>query len=253
MNIVVITLDSLRFDSALCANTPNLDTLFATASEQWHKCGAMGTYTLPAHVALLKDGHLPSAPGCGIPIYDPSVQKAFRMDLDLPPKDTLYLTPPAPNLMRGFAQRGYHTIGLGGVGWFSSDRPTTTFWATEYFAEFYWKPEWSESANNAFENQIAFTRNNGLLKRNNMKLFFFVNVASTHYPYMTYGASIQGQAKCLEYVDAHIQDLLDLVPKPCHLFLMADHGDCFGEDGLWKHAFYHKKVMEVPFAQMVIR
>jgi glucan phosphoethanolaminetransferase (alkaline phosphatase superfamily) len=26
----------------------------------------------------------------------------------------------------------------------------------------------------------------------------------------------------------------------------ADHGECFGEDGLWGHAIYHPKIMHVP-------
>jgi len=28
--------------------------------------------------------------------------------------------------------------------------------------------------------------------------------------------------------------------------ICADHGECFGEDGLHGHGFYHLKVIEVP-------
>jgi hypothetical protein len=26
----------------------------------------------------------------------------------------------------------------------------------------------------------------------------------------------------------------------------ADHGDCWGESGLWEHSVFHEKVFEVP-------
>jgi glucan phosphoethanolaminetransferase (alkaline phosphatase superfamily) len=78
-------------------------------------------------------------------------------------------------------------------------------------------------------------------------VFFFLNCPSTHTPYCVNGRSLDGQGKALQYVDAHIPTLIDLMPKPCHCFILADHGDCFGEDGLWGHNLYHEKVMEVPF------
>jgi arylsulfatase A-like enzyme len=30
--------------------------------------------------------------------------------------------------------------------------------------------------------------------------------------------------------------------------MCGDHGDCFGEEGLYGHGFYHPKVMQVPMA-----
>jgi hypothetical protein len=45
--------------------------------------------------------------------------------------------------------------------------------------------------------------------------------------------------------------LLEL-PKPVHVFILADHGECFGEEGLWGHSFYHSKIIEVPFTNFII-
>ena len=30
------------------------------------------------------------------------------------------------------------------------------------------------------------------------------------------------------------------------IVLTADHGDCWGEDGLWEHGISHRRTLEVP-------
>src|SRR5690606_41897212 len=46
-DVILITLDSCRYDTAKRARTPNLDRLGPV-----HRAETTGTYTLPAHVAL---------------------------------------------------------------------------------------------------------------------------------------------------------------------------------------------------------
>jgi arylsulfatase A-like enzyme len=53
------------------------------------------------------------------------------------------------------------------------------------------------------------------------------------------------QRKCLEWVDNCIKSLLDKFANST-IIICADHGDCWGEDGLWEHGFFHEKVIEVP-------
>jgi arylsulfatase A-like enzyme len=56
---------------------------------------------------------------------------------------------------------------------------------------------------------------------------------------------------CLEYLDGVIGGVIDwLLTRrlPTIVCFCADHGDCFGEDGCYGHAFYHPKVMEIPLA-----
>jgi glucan phosphoethanolaminetransferase (alkaline phosphatase superfamily) len=65
---------------------------------------------------------------------------------------------------------------------------------------------------------------------------------------MGFEPTVAGQVQALEYVDSHLPELLELLPDRCDLMILADHGECFGEEGLWGHSFYHPKVMEVPFA-----
>ena len=53
------------------------------------------------------------------------------------------------------------------------------------------------------------------------------------------------QRACLEHIDALLapllEDFLDVT-----VVLTADHGDCWGEDGLWEHGISHRRTLEVP-------
>ncbi|MBI3797541.1 MAG: hypothetical protein HY268_11330 [Deltaproteobacteria bacterium] len=51
------------------------------------------------------------------------------------------------------------------------------------------------------------------------------------------------------YLDARTGELLDFFHtrgRPTTVVVCSDHGECFGENGLYGHAFYHERVMEVP-------
>ena len=253
MNIAIITLDSLRYDTAMLAKTPNFDRIFDRLNiSDWQKVGSHGTYTLPSHIALFQAGHLPcnNNPEIEGP-YNKDKMRLFKTGLYWnKPIEVLYPTPPECNVVKGFSKMGYRTIGIGGVHWFNINYPTSSFWGEMFFDEFYWDESMGERDCSAFENQIILTEK--LLSNHSGDLFYFVNVPSTHVPFMNFGDSIEGQAKCLEYVDSHINTLLDLLPKPCHVVIFSDHGECFGEDGLRGHSFYHPKVMEVPMVSFII-
>lgn len=254
MNFAIITLDSLRWDASQLATTPNLSRLFESHNEKWHKVYAQGTYTLTAHVSMFHDGHLPCNDlDKGTPQMFRRQDKfcIFKPDLNwVKRKKIKYPTPPkAENIVKGFAQMGYRTVGVGGVHWFNSNYPASDIWSKYYFNEFYWKPEFGEEFKESFENQIELIKT--LRLRKTKKLFFFLNVASTHRPCRG-NKSIRGQADALDYIDSHIMKVLNLLPRPTHLFLMSDHGTLFGEDGLHHHGFYHPKVMEIPMVSLML-
>jgi len=50
----------------------------------------------------------------------------------------------------------------------------------------------------------------------------------------------------LDTVTGELIDYLKKRNRPTTLIICGDHGECFGEEGLFGHAFYHEKVMEVP-------
>lgn len=53
------------------------------------------------------------------------------------------------------------------------------------------------------------------------------------------------QKECAEWLDGRLQSLLSDFHN-ANIILTADHGDAWGEDGLWEHGMHHPKVLEVP-------
>ena len=92
-----------------------------------------------------------------------------------------------------------------------------------------------------------------------------MNIGETHVPYYYEGAPWSPednpcvpfkddnnsescrmrQTKCVEFVDKKIGPLLQDF-SDASILLCADHGDCWGEDGLWEHGIHHEKVLTVP-------
>ncbi len=58
------------------------------------------------------------------------------------------------------------------------------------------------------------------------------------------------QRKNVEYLDGLFEKLYEMVPRNTHIMVMADHGECFGEDGYFGHGpIIHDKVFEVFFVE----
>jgi arylsulfatase A-like enzyme len=53
------------------------------------------------------------------------------------------------------------------------------------------------------------------------------------------------QTACVEYIDEKIQPLLERF-SDASVLACADHGDCWGEDGLWEHGISHEMTLTVP-------
>lgn len=257
INIAVITIDSLRYDIAMQTDTPNFKKLFHFVNEEgWHKVFSHGTYTLASHISIFQAGILPSTKDVSeAPIYNRDKMNFFRAILKWNRNHpALYPTPEAENIVKGFEKLGYRTIGIGGVNWFNTKFKTSRFWKDNFFSEFYWEEKFQERSFNSFEYQIELTEK--LLKsRSEKNIFYFLNISSTHFPYRREDEerSLMAQSEALQYIDQHILKLINLIPKPCHFVILSDHGECFGENGLWGHGFYHPKIMEVPMIHFLLR
>jgi len=253
INIAIITLDSLRYDVTLALDLPNFrKLLLKSGMKRWAKVYSHGTFTLPSHIALFQSGMFPCSEAEGVEFpYNRKGKYVFKPTLSWNGHvESLYELPEAENIVRGFEKIGYRTIGVGGVNWFNNKFKTSDFWGKLYFQDFYWKEEFSEKNPKSFEEQIDFIR--PILEKVEDPLFYFHNVSSTHHPFCNFPNTVMGQAQSLKYVDHHIMDLIDIIPKPLHLFICSDHGECFGEDGIWGHAKYHEKVMEVPMLSVFL-
>jgi hypothetical protein len=246
-------LDSLRYDSAIQAENKCFNKIISKYQEKynsWVKVYSHGTYTFPVHSNLFYAGVTPDNPKikdqpfCNRP-------RIFKMYIDKlgSKKEAVYNLPESKNIVKSFEKIGYKTIGIGGVSWLRNDVETSKIWL-DCFEDYYWSMDYSEINYQGLKDQFKLM--NKLNLKQYEKLFFFMNIATTHKPYRGEEESIKGQAKCLDYIDSYIDDIIDLLPKPVDCYIFGDHGDCFGEDGLYYHGFYHPKIMEVPMINLKI-
>jgi len=203
-DVLFITLDALRFDVAQrClrdGRTPNLARLLPVGV--WEERHSPGNFTLAAHQAFFA-GFLPT------PVTPGKHPRLFA--LRFPGSET---TVPetcvfdAPDIVAGFAERGYHTACIGGVGFFNKATPLGRV-LPSLFAESHWRPEFGVTEPRSTENQVACAAQVlGRLPRDR-RVFLFLNVAAIHQPNRFYvpGAaedSLETHAAALAYVDGQV-------------------------------------------------
>lgn len=251
-NFLIIIWDSCRWDSALSANAPTISRAFRLKLARTH-----GTFTYPAHMAIYQ-GILPHT-DARLPYYNRYVRQLIKIARrGAPPGGALIEFPAGtPDIIRGFATAGYATLGWGAVGWFEHR------FLQEPFEQFVF------TGVHASRQVAEFVRCTSGLSR---PFFSLINFGETHYPYL-YGETRidppllsparrplprsgeidheawRSQVRCVEFLDAKLDSLLihlHRLARPTIVVLTADHGECFGEDGMVGHGFYHPKVMDVP-------
>lgn len=249
---MLITLDSLRHDVFNAATMPFLKS-FPRARALTH-----GTYTLPAHTSFFA-GKLPCTfaglfdTGArsnrrpeGVPLWRLTNPESFGPGLhQLVGRD----------IVDGFNRKNYRTIGTGGVNWFDPQKPAH-IQTIDHFARYRWfggHTHGAEQVQWVAEEVIASDR----------PCFIFINFGETHHPFYLsakeprteyrhgFAACFAAQRRCAEFLDSLIGRLLtSKALKNTDAIICSDHGDCFGEDGLYGHGFAHEKVLEVPIVQV---
>jgi len=250
-SILFITLDSCRYDTFLSADAPNLK-----AVGELHRAMAPGNFTYGSHAAMFV-GFTPGIAGRAEPFINPKFGKIFKIaGGGFPGKGTEFMTLAGRNIIDGLKRKAYLTLGSGAVGWFDPQTETGKH-LTQDFDRFYFPGDGA-----SLTRQLAWLEEQLDPKR---PVFAFLNIGETHVPYYFDGAPWdrgdnpcvpfsdgndaaecrRRQRACLEYVDAKLSTLLNAF-KAGTTLVCADHGDCWGEDGLWEHGIHHEKVLEVP-------
>lgn len=161
-----------------------------------------------------------------------------------------------PDVPAALRARGYHTICLGGVGFFSH-RGALGSVIPDLFDESHWSPATGPKnrASAAVQADVAVR----VLAEQaaDRRLFLLLNIAATHTPTHYYldnarRDSPESQAAALAYADEHLGRVIDALRRPTVLIVCSDHGDCFGEDGWWGHGIAHPLVWTVPYAETVL-
>src|SRR5262245_36319605 len=134
-DILFMTLDTLRYDVAcdLLARgcTPNLASVLPPSG--WEKRHSPGSFTYAAHHAFFA-GFLPTPaePGKHARLF------AARFPGSETTTDETYVFD-APDVVTGLAAQGYHTVCIGGTGFFNKQSPLGSV-LPALFAESHWSP-----------------------------------------------------------------------------------------------------------------
>lgn len=252
-DVLFVTLDTLRYDVAARlhadGHTPNLS---ACLPGGWEKRHTPGSFTLAAHAAFFA-GFLPTP---AVPGRHPRLFALKFPGSETTTDETAVFD--APNLVAGFRGRGYHTLCVGGVGFFNKLTPLGSV-LPNLFDESHWAPELGVTDPRSTEHQV-----NLLLKRVSAfpaerRLFAFLNVSALHQPNRFYLAgatddTVESHAAALEYVDTHMGHLFAglRAGRSWLAVVCSDHGTAYGEDGFVGHRLAHPTVWDVPYAEFVL-
>ena len=201
-DLLLLTLDTLRFDVARAlwqdGRTPNLAALLPEAG--WEERHSPGSFTYSAHAAFFA-GFLPTParPGKHPRLF------ALRFEgSETTSPGTCVLD--APDIVTGLAGRGYHTVCIGGVGFFNRKNPLGRA-LPDLFAESHWSPALGVTDPGSTRNQVRLAVE--ILGRVDRPVFLFLNVSALHQPNRFYvsGAeedTLASHAAALEYVDGEL-------------------------------------------------
>ena len=246
-DVLFLVLDTLRFDVATQARIPNLRKLLPGG--QWELRHAPGNFTYASHQAFFA-GFLPTPalPGRHARLF------STRFDgSETTTSDTCVFD--SKDIVSGFAQRGYRTVCIGGVGFFNPGNPLGKV-LPGYFQESHWSAETGVTAKDSTRAQVEIAER--VLASSKQRVFLFINVSALHQPNCHYlpGAtedSVQTHAAALEYVDAQLPPLFAALRArgPSLCIVCSDHGTAYGEDGFHGHRLNHPVVSNVPYAEFI--
>lgn len=253
-DVLFVTFDTLRYDVACTALahglTPNLGAILPNG--EWEQRHSPANFTYAAHQAFFA-GFLPT------PIAAGNHPRLFALRFDGSETTTEHtLIFDAPNIVAGFAEHGYHTVCIGGVGFFNQQNPLGNV-LPGLSAESHWHPRLGVTDAHSTEHQVQLAVE--ILRRlpNTQRVFLFVNISALHQPncLFTPGAtedSIATQINALAYVDKHLPPLFTALQRRASVLtiLCSDHGTAYGEDGYVGHRLGHPVVWTVPYAELIL-
>jgi hypothetical protein len=251
---LLVTLDALRFDVAArvhaAGRTPGLSAALPPGG--WERRHSPGSFTFAAHAAFFA-GFLPT-PAAPRPHPRPF---ALRFPGSETTTDHTAVFD-APDLVAGFRSRGYHTVCVGGVGFFNKQTPLGSV-LPGLFDESHWSPELGVTDPRSTEHQVDLALRRVETVPAGRRVFLFVNVSAVHQPNRFYlpGATedtVASHAAALEYADAHLGRLFAGLRRrgPWLAVVCSDHGTAYGEDGYSGHRLAHPVVWDVPYAEFIL-
>lgn len=256
-DLLLLTLDTLRYDVATeLAAAGRLPTLSAYLPQgRWDKRHAPGSFTYASHHAIFA-GFLPTP---ATPGPHPRLFAARFAGSETTADGTFVFD--EPDLVTALAARGYHTVCVGGVGFFNK-RGALGSVLPSLFAESHWEPEFSVASPTSFEAQVACAERAVAAVPADQRVFLFLNASALHQPNWFHlpgatrdaGDSRETHAAALEYIDAHVGRLFDAMRarRRCFAIVCSDHGTAYGDDGYTGHRLGHESVWTVPYSHFFL-
>lgn len=287
-NVLFITLDSCRFDTAEEANIPTIESLGVLRKAYTH-----ATYTVPAHTAFFT-GHLPAVfDEPKHPYYSESVSQLWRIKTGKGKDRESGVLLEGKDILEGYRKLGFYVFGAGGVTQFSDGSFLRGFFGEDFL--YFGRNLDEEPLEQRDEKSFPLNNIGAIVKKieNKENWFLFVNCPETHYPYDVGGGVPQNihnffpdlykglnlresadtknipddvyadlhkmQIKALEYIDTRIKNLVDALPRSRDILVVicGDHGENFGEvfgdKKRWGHLVPSVEVMEVPLVIGVLK
>lgn len=238
----------------MAANAPHLKAV----GPQVHRAQAPSHFTYASHMAMWV-GVTPGLFDRAEPYVNPKFAKFFRISNGARrPYGPSAFELEGLNIVHGFGLAGHRTIGTGAMGPFNPETPLGASVMSDFQRSFFAGSPCSVAR------QVAWIGAE-LDAAAGQPVFVFLNVGETHTPYWHEGAPwsaddnpcrpfqtqdrradcIARQRACLEHVDAVVGPLLQRFAG-ASVVVTADHGDCWGEDGLWEHGVSHPATLTVP-------
>ncbi|MEW4452990.1 STM4013/SEN3800 family hydrolase [Bremerella sp. JC817] len=251
-DLMLITLDTLRYDVAQAAwqdgLLPNLSRLLPSTG--WQLRHTPGNFTFAAHSAFFT-GFFPT-PAMPGKHFRPFALRFAGSETTGP--DTCVLE--GENLISGLANRGYHTICIGGVGFFNKQTPLGCV-LPGMFHESHWSVELGVTDRDSTRNQVRVACDALARLPHEQRAFLFINISALHQPnchYLPghYEDNCATQMAALQYVDSQLPPLLDTLRARGNGWgiVCSDHGTAYGEEGYWGHRISHPVVWNVPYAEV---
>lgn len=251
-DIVMITLDTLRFDAAQQLFTAGqLPTLAQyLPSTGWERRHSPGSFTYAAHHAFFA-GFLPTP---ATPGPHPRLFAAAFPGSETTAATTCVFD--TPDIVSGLANRAYRTICIGGVGFFNLSSPLGQV-LPGLFQKAVWQPEFGVTHPESTAQQVACAQH--FLQESLQRTFLFLNISAIHQPNCHYvpgctSDCLESHKAAMRYVDVALAPLFATLAnrQGAWVIICSDHGTAYGEDGYTGHRIGHPVVWDVPYAEFLI-
>lgn len=258
-DLLMLTLDTLRYDVAqqlyLAGQLPTFARYLPSSG--WQRRHSPATFTYAAHHAFFA-GFLPTDPSPG---PKPRLFASKFGGSETTTESTFVFE--EATLPEALSHRGYHTVCVGGTGFFNPDNSLGRV-LPSLFDESHWSIEMSVTDRNSPANQVDCAIES-IRRQAGRQVFCFINFSAIHQPNWFYAHreenpcnskrdTLQSHGQALVEIDKHVSRLIECFKQRGSLFsiVCSDHGTAYGEGGYWGHRLAHPVVWEVPYAEFSI-